>query len=74
MIIKDGQKIKEYMFIDRLAEGLGFIKAKEDEEIIGRVDYHGDHDELFILHRRISDGATLKTVNLCDISEIVFDV
>lgn len=74
MIIKDGQKIKEYMFIDHMSEGLGFIKAKEDEEIVGRVDFHGDHDEVFILHRRISDGSVLKTVNPHDISEIIFDV
>jgi hypothetical protein len=74
MILKDGQKIKEYIFIDRMTKGLGFIKAEEDEEIIGKVDYHGDHDEVFILHRRISDGIALRTVNLADVSQIVFDV
>ncbi len=74
MIIEDGQKIKEYIFIDRMAEGLGFIKAKEDEEIIGWIQDLGDHGEICIVHRRKSDGIILKTVNCADVSIIIFDV
>lgn len=72
MITKDGQKIKEYSFIDRMGVGLGYVKPKDGEEIIGRVEYHGDHDEVFIEHRK--NGQTIKTVNPNDVSDIVFDV
>ena len=68
MITKDGQKIIKYLFIDHCAEGLGFTEATENEEIIGRIDDYGTYIE----HIRISDKATLRTVNVIDVSEIIF--
>ena len=71
MITQDGQKIKEYAFIDHRSEGLGTIKPRDGEEIVGRVDYHGDHDEIFIEHR--INGTTTQTVNVRDVSWIEFE-
>ena len=68
MITKDGQKIIKYLFIDRMCEGNCFISANENEEIIGRIDDYGTYIE----HIRISDKATLRTVNVTDVSEIIF--
>ncbi|HHT9139113.1 MAG TPA: hypothetical protein ACFYEK_17960 [Candidatus Wunengus sp. YC60] len=67
------QKIKEYLHIDRLAEGLGFTKPEEGEELIG-VPYGwcDDSSMPFIAHRK--GGVTYKTVNCADVSIIVFDV
>ena len=74
MIIKNGQKIKKYLFIDHMGDGFGYTEAGKDEEIIGCIAFRGDHSEAFILHRRISDGVTLQTVNPHDIAQIIFDV
>ncbi len=73
MILKDGQKIKAYMLIDHCAEGAGYQKPRENEEFVGRIIYHGDHDEVFIEHRRISDGFTIETINARDIAVIEFE-
>ncbi len=72
MILKDGQKIKAYLLIDHCAEGAGYQKPEKDAEFIGRIIYHGDHDEIFIENRRISDGFTIETINTRDIAVIEF--
>ncbi len=72
MILEDGQKIKQYLLIDHCNEGAGYQKPRENEEFISRIIYHGDHDEIFIQHRRISDGFTIETINVRDVAVIEF--
>ncbi len=67
------QKIKEYLYIDHMAEGFEFIKPGEGEELIGiPYGWCNDCSMPFIEHRK--DGKTLKTVNCTDVSIIIFDV
>ncbi len=66
------QKIKEYLHVDRMAEGLGFTKPGEGEKFIGMpYGWCGDSSMPFIEHRK--DGKTIQTVNCADVSIIVFD-
>jgi len=67
------QKVKEYLHIDRMAEGLGFTKPQEGEYFIGiPFGWCGDSSMPFIEHRK--DGVITQTVNCSDVSIIVFDV
>jgi hypothetical protein len=67
------QKIKEYLLIDRMNEGLGFIRLKEGEELVGiPYGWCNDSSTPFIEHRE--NGIAYKTVNCADVSIIVFDV
>jgi hypothetical protein len=71
MITKDGKKVKRYSLIDHCNESLGCVVAREGEEIIGRVEFHGDHNEVFLEHR--ANGKTIRTVNVRDVSYIDFE-
>ena len=67
------QKIKEYLFIDRMAEGLGYTRPGEGEEFVGMpFGWCDDNSMPFIEHRK--DGKTIQSVNCADVSIIVFDV
>ena len=67
------QKIKEYLFIDRMAEGVGFTRPIEGEELIGiPYGWCDDSSTPFIEHRK--NGVAYKTINCADVSIIVFDV
>ena len=67
------KKIKKYFLIDRCAEGFGYISANNGETLIG-IPYGWYHENStpFIEHR--VDGVVTKTVNVSDVSEIVFEI
>lgn len=65
------RKIKEYYFIDRLGEGLGAVTPKDNEEIIG-VPYQWCSDNSYPFIEHLENGVITKTVNVLDISYIVF--
>jgi hypothetical protein len=65
-------KIKRYLPIDHLAEGFGYVKPEEGEEIWGiPYQWHSELSWPFIEH--CIDGKVTKTVNVLDVSEIVFE-
>jgi len=62
------RKIKMYLFIDRLNEGLGWTKPIEGEEFWG---IPSENSYPFIEHRK--RGVVTQSVNTADISSIEFD-
>lgn len=66
------RKIKKYLYIDRMSEGLGFVKPQEGEEIIG-IPYQwcSENSYPFIEHRK--NGIVIQTVNTLDVAIIVFE-
>jgi hypothetical protein len=72
MIAGKPRKIKRYLFIDRLAEGVAWVNPMEGEEITG-IPYQwcSENSYPFIEHKK--NGITTKTVNALDVSEIEFD-
>lgn len=65
-------KIKEYLFIDRCAEGVEFTKPQEGEELIGLpFGWCDDNSPPFIEHRKGS--RVTRSVNCADVSIIVFE-
>lgn len=65
-------KIKEYLMIDRMEEGLGFTKPKDGEEILGiPYGYDTETSTPYIEHR--VSGKVVESVNCADVSIIVFD-
>lgn len=68
------QKIKEYLHIDRMAEGLGFTSPQEGEVFIGiPYGWYGNDSMPFIEHRKEGTDVVTQTVNCSDVSIIVFD-
>lgn len=66
-------RIKEYLHIDRCAEGYGFTKPQDGEEFWGMpAGYIEDGSMPFVEHRK--DGKTIQSVNCADVAVIVFDV
>ncbi len=66
-------RIKEYLFIDRMGEGLGYTKPEAGEEFWGIPAGHiEDNSQPFIEHRK--DGKTIQSVNCADVAVIVFEV
>jgi hypothetical protein len=66
-------RIKEYLFIDRMGEGLGYTKPEDGEELWGLpAGYIEDSSQPFIEHRKA--GKTIQSVNCADVAVIVFDV
>lgn len=64
-------KIKDYLMIDRLAEGHGFTKPKPCEQLIGiPAGYIGDGEGPYIEH--VIDGKVVASVNCADVSIIRF--
>jgi hypothetical protein len=64
--------IKEYLLIDRLAEGYGYVTPKEGEAFVGiPYSWHCDGSMPFIEHRK--NGKVIVTVNVIDIAEIHFE-
>ena len=64
--------IKEYLIIDRTAEGFGYVRPGEGETFVGiPYSWHCDGSMPFIEHRR--DGKVIVTVNCADVAEIHFE-
>lgn len=64
--------VKEFMFIDRMSEGLGFTRPKDGESFVGIPAgyYSTEGTRPFI---EVWQGEVLlRTINCDDISEIVF--
>ncbi len=71
-MIAEYSMIKRYLFIDRCAEGVGFITPEEGEEIFAiPFGWYNDNSTAFIEHRK--NGRIIKTVNCADISVIEFE-
>jgi len=72
MITGKPRKIKAYCFIDHIAEGCGYVRPAEGEEIWG-IPYQwcSENSFPFIEHR--SAGIVTKTINAMDVSVIKFD-
>ena len=68
----DGKKVKEFLYIDHMNEGLGFRKPKAlGETFTYSHEFHGDHAENFIVIK-ISEYIT-EIINVVDLSEIHFE-
>ncbi|NQT13348.1 MAG: hypothetical protein HQ582_11400 [Planctomycetes bacterium] len=66
-------KIKSYHHLDRLAEGFGPTTPRDGEEFFGRpYGWIGENSQPYI--EVIADGRVVRTVNVFDVAEIVFDV
>lgn len=65
------KKIESYFIIDRLAEGYGPIKPKEDESFIG-IPYQWYSDDCLPFIEIYKGDVLVATVNCSDISEIKF--
>jgi len=66
------RKIKEYLFIDRMAKGITFTEPEKGEAIVGfPYNYFNEDSEPFIEHRK--DGKIIQTVNCADVAVIVFE-
>lgn len=64
-------KVKKYLHIDRLAEGLGFCEPQEGEEFLGiPVSWYGDESDPFIQVSK--NGKIIRTVNCSDLAIIEF--
>jgi hypothetical protein len=74
MISGNAEKpIKEYLLIDRCCESGGYIKARQHERLIGiPCGWYHESGTPFIEHW--SEGNVTRTVNVADVSEIVFEV
>ena len=72
MLTGKPRKVKQYLFIDRNAEGCGFVKPTEGEEIIC-IPYQwcSENSYPFIEHR--VNGVMTKTINTADVSVIEFE-
>ena len=63
--------ITEYLPIDRMAWGIGYVQPQDGETIVGiPYSWHCEGSLPFIEHRK--DGKVIKTVNCTDVSEIHF--
>lgn len=66
-------KIEKYLFIDRCGDVLEFVTPNDNEEIFGiPYRWHSENSCPFIEHR--VNGVVTKTVNVDDVSEIIFKV
>uniref|UniRef100_A0A6M3JPS5 Uncharacterized protein n=1 Tax=viral metagenome TaxID=1070528 RepID=A0A6M3JPS5_9ZZZZ len=66
------RKIKSFLFIDHMGEGLGRTTPKEGEEFVGILGWHSSESHPFIQVQK--DGKVVRTINALDISEIEFEV
>lgn len=66
-------RIKEFLYIDRNAEGCGFVKPEHGEEFWG-VPYGFDGETSLPYIEVYKNGKILRTINCADISTIEFDV
>jgi hypothetical protein len=66
----NGKEILSYLPIDRLNEGLGIIKPKENQKFYYSSEYLGDHSENWI--QVIQDNQIIAIINPSDCFEIIF--
>ncbi len=67
------RKIKGYLHIDRMDEGLGVTRPAEGEDLVGIPYGWCDENSIpFIEHRK--NGKTIRAVNCADVAIIIFDV
>jgi len=67
------RKIKQYLPIDHLGEGYGYIIPQKDQEFIG-IPYQwvAENSIPFIAIRE--NGIVIKSVNALDIAEIEYEI
>lgn len=69
---QEPKKVKRYLFIDRMAKGLGFVEPKEGEELIIYPHSWFEHGAPpFIAH--MSGRKVTRTVNCLDLSVIEYE-
>jgi len=67
------RKIKSFLFIDHMGEGLSRTTPKEGEEFVGiPFSWYSNESHPFIQVQK--DGKVVRTINALDISEIEFEV
>lgn len=71
MITDKPKLIKEYLLIDRMAEGSGWVRAKDGFELWGiPYGFVAENSLPYIEHRK--NNKTIRTVNAIDVSIIDF--
>lgn len=69
----EDKKVTEYLPIDHLNEGLGYVKPSENEYFLYQSEYMGDRMDVWITVRLKTNGKVLRLVNPKDLSEIHFE-
>jgi hypothetical protein len=67
----NGKKVIGFIFIDRLNEGLGFRRPKENETFWYSHEYLGDHAENWI--QIVINNKITEIINVTDLSVIDFE-
>lgn len=72
MIGTSTRKIKEFLYIDRLGEGVGWSRPLEGETLLGiPAGWEGEGTQPYI--QVIKDGKVRRSINCADVSVIDFE-
>ena len=67
------RKIKQFLSIDRCAEGYAFTKPKDGEEFVGIPYQWVANDSMPFIEIR-KNGIVTATINVSDVSEIEYEL